>query len=272
VTVATGIANIAMSLVYLFYGTMTLFDLKDGGWRDRTRRQFGLAFLAIMFTCGPHHLDHGLHLLFTDTVGGSLDLLTVSLGLPAGVIWFALRLEAMFGGPGDRYVHGTPRWLALLPVVGAVYLAATVTAISRLVQAERFDPIVLPNLVVCTLYVFVGATLTATQFRNHEASGRWSTSGLALAGVFFTCALMHLTYAGYGVTGQYAVDSHILPIDVLSVPGAAYFLWLVVGVHRGQIGTNVARTSRRSPTPASPGDPSAPVATDEPEPVGAAPR
>ena len=62
-TVAVGLANIAMSFVYLAYGTITLFDLKDGGWRDRTRRQFGLAFLAIMFTCGPHHLEHGLHVL-----------------------------------------------------------------------------------------------------------------------------------------------------------------------------------------------------------------
>ncbi len=260
-TLAVIVVNLAMSLVYLAYGTMTFVDLTHGGWHDRTRRQFGLAFLAIMFTCGPHHLDHAIHLMTTDVQGQPLDLVVVALGLPAGVIWFALRVEALLGGPGDRYVHGTPRWMALLPVAGASYLAITMAATGRIARADDFDPIVLPNLVIMVLYLFVGSTLTATQFRNHAASGRWSTSGLALAGVFFTCALMHLVYAGYGITGEYQPDSHIFPIDLAGVPGGAYFLWLVVGVHRGQIGRRA-----RSRAVAVPARPEAEVRT--PEPVG----
>lgn len=236
VTVAVGLANIAMSFVYLAYGTITLFDLKDGGWRDRTRRQFGLAFLAIMFTCGPHHLEHGLHVLLTDVEGGGLDLLVVGLGLPAGLVWFVLRVEALLGGPGERHIVGTPRWLALVPALGAAYAVVVVAASADLVRGAGFEPRVLPNLAVTLLYLFVGATLTATQVRNFEASGRWSASGLSLASIFYTCALMHLVYAAYNTTGQYVGDDHVLAVDLLSVPGAAYFLWLVVGVHRGEIG------------------------------------
>ncbi len=235
-TMITGLANIAMSLVYLGYGTMTLFDLKDGGWHDRTRRQFGLAFLAIMFTCGPHHLEHGIHLLATDTVAGGLDLLVVGLGIPTGVVWFALRTEALLGGRGDRHIEGTPAWMAAVPVVLAVYAVLAVAGVGNLVRGTDFDPIIIPNLTIMALYVFVGATLAATQYRNFVTAGRWSLSGLSLSGVFLTCALMHLVYAGYGLTGQYRPDGHILPIDIAGVPGAAYFLWLVVGVHRGQIG------------------------------------
>jgi hypothetical protein len=240
VTAVTALANIAMSFVYLGYGTATLLDLKAGGWHDRTRRQFGLAFLAIMFTCGPHHIDHGIHLLATDVQAGGLDLVVVLLGLAPGLVWFGLRMEAILGGPGDRLIDGTPRWLSLLPVLGGAYLVAMVAAVTHLVRDVGFGAATIPNLVVMVLYLFVSATLIATQLRNFEASGRWSTSGLALASVFATCALMHLVYAGYNSTGQYVDDGHVFAIDVLSVPGAAYFLWLVVGVHRGQIGRNVA--------------------------------
>jgi len=238
VTVVTAVANIAMSFVYLGYGTITLFDLKDG-WHDRTRRQFGLAFLAIMFTCGPHHIDHGIHLLVTGVEAGALDLVVVAVGLAPGVVWFGLRIEALLGGPGDRHLVGTPRALALLPVLGAAYLVAMVAAVAHLVRDVGFGVTSVPNLVVMVLYLFVSATLIATQLRNHDASGRWSLSGLSLASIFSTCALMHLVYAAYDSTGQYVDDGHVLAIDVLSVPGAASFLWLVVGVHRGQIGRNV---------------------------------
>lgn len=237
-TVATGLTNLAMSLVYLCYGTITLFDLK-GNWHDRTRRQFGLAFVAIMFTCGPHHAEHGLHLLVSDVEAGGWDLLVVAMGLPAGVIWFRLRIEALFGGAGDRHLRGTSRRLTLLPVLGAVYLVATVAGVADLMEGHDLPLRAAPNLLVMVLYLFVGATLTATQFRNSEASGRWSVSGLSLASIFYTCALMHLVYAAYTTTGQYVDDGHVLAIDVLSVPGAAYFLWLVIGVHRGQIGKTV---------------------------------
>lgn len=244
-TFAAGLTNLAMSLVYLCYGTITLFDLKDN-WHDRTRRQFGLAFLAIMFTCGPHHFVHGLHLLRTDVEAGPWDLVVVALGLPAGVVWFGLRMEALLGGAGDRHVRGTSRLLALLPVLGAAYLVATVAGVADLVRGSDVTLRAVPNLAVMVLYLFVGATLTATQFRNFDASGRWSVSGLSLASIFYTCALMHLVYAAYTTTGRYVDDGHVLAVDVLSVPGAAYFLWLVVGVHRGQIGKNV----EQQPAPA----------------------
>ena len=61
------------------------------------------------FTCGPHHLDHGLHVLISGRAGGWLDLLTIAVGFPAGVMWFLLRVEAMMGGRGDRTIRGHAR-------------------------------------------------------------------------------------------------------------------------------------------------------------------
>jgi len=248
VTLTTALANIAMSFVYLGYGTITLFDLKDG-WHDRTRRQFGLAFLAIMFTCGPHHLAHGLHLLLSGAEAGPLDLVVVGVGLAPGVVWFGLRGEALLGGAGDRHLTGTPRALSLVPVLGAAYLVAMVAGTAHLVRGDGFGLASVPNLLVMVLYLFVGGTLTATQLRNFEASGRWSLSGLSLASIFFTCALMHLVYATYTATGRYADDGHVLAVDVLSVPGAASFLWLVVGVHRGVIGRRADAATTPTPAP-----------------------
>lgn len=66
----------------------------------------GAAWIAMAFTCGPHHWVHGLHVAFEGRTGGPLDLVAVVVGLPAGVIWFLLRIEAFRGGRGDRLLKG----------------------------------------------------------------------------------------------------------------------------------------------------------------------
>ena len=43
----------------------------------------------------------------------------VVAGLPAGAIWLLLRVEALRGGRGDRFIPNTPAWVAALPFVGA---------------------------------------------------------------------------------------------------------------------------------------------------------
>src|SRR4029079_8529939 len=138
---------------------MTIVDLKRG-WKHFGFSHFGMAWIAMAFTCGPHHLEHAFHIaasskggLFrvVSTVGmichplsaasparfalnfgggngrgsgGALDLVVVLVGVPAGVIWFLLRVEALRGGRGDRFVSGTPTWVAALPILSAVYLVA----------------------------------------------------------------------------------------------------------------------------------------------------
>jgi hypothetical protein len=59
--------------------------------------------------------------------------------------------------------------------------------------------------------------------------------GLALALLFFTCAVMHLAWVSYALTGQYDVDGHGLAIDWLSLPAALYFLWVVRSLYLGSL-------------------------------------
>ena len=114
---AVAVLNTVLGTVYTCYGLITIVDMKRG-WRTNGFSHFGAAWLAMAFTCGPHHLDHGLHIFLSGRGGGWLDLVTIAVGFPAGVIWFLLRVEAMFGGRGDRHITGTPVWLEAMPVVG----------------------------------------------------------------------------------------------------------------------------------------------------------
>jgi hypothetical protein len=51
--------------------------------------------------------------------------------------------------------------------------------------------------------------------------------------IFPTCALMHGIYAFYLLNGSYPMDVHMLAIDLLAVPAAGYFLWVVHALYRG---------------------------------------
>jgi hypothetical protein len=178
------------------------------------------------FTCGPHHFEHGLHILTTSRTGGPLDLAAVLVGFPAGVAWFLLRVEAVQGGRGDRTIRATPAWVESLPTLSAVYVVALVTAVLGTAAAAgaSFDVRLTPNLALVALYAAIGVVLARTQLQNHQVTGNWSLSGLSLAVVFPTCALMHGVWAVYGATGRYAFDAHrgdVLPVGrVVAVHGA----------------------------------------------------
>jgi hypothetical protein len=89
------------------------------------------------------------------------------------------------------------------------------------------------NVALVVLYVGVGYYCARTQIANHRAIGGWSLSGLALTVVFPTCAMMHGVYAYYQATGFYGADVHNHWIDLLAVPAAMYFLWVVRALSRG---------------------------------------
>lgn len=235
ISILVGVLNLALGLVYAGYGIMTIVDLRKN-WATRGMSHFGLAWIAMAFTCGPHHIEHGIHVLTTAQVGRSLDLMAVVVGLPAGATWFYLRAEAALGGRGDRPIRGTPMWVEALPTLGAVYLLAFATAVG--VAAGRgttFDPRLGPNVALVGLYLAVGAVIARAQLRNHRVTGNWSLSGLSLAVVFPTCAMMHATWVLYVSTGEYAIDPHLLVIDTLGVPAAVYFLWVVSSIAAGRI-------------------------------------
>ena len=128
--------NLLLGVVYLSYGAMTIIDLRRG-WDERGFSHFGLAWIAMAFTCGPHHFEHGLHIALAGRNGGALDLIAVVVGLPAGVTWFLLRVEALAGGRGDRFISGTPRWVAALPALSVVYLVVLVAAAGAMLSRRR---------------------------------------------------------------------------------------------------------------------------------------
>jgi hypothetical protein len=233
VTLLVAVANIVLGSVYTSYGLMTALELRRG-WRTRGFSHFGVAWLAMAFTCGPHHLDHGAHLLLAGRSGGWLDLVALGVGFPAGIVWFLLRVEAMLGGRGDRTIAGTPTALQVLPTASAMYLAAIATAAMAVVgDGADFLGRTTPNLVLVVLYAAIGALLLRTQLRNHAVTGTWSVSGLSLSMVMVTCAVMHGVYVAYAHQGTYDIDGHGLVIDTVGVPAAAYFLWVTYALYRG---------------------------------------
>ena len=232
-TLALAAASLLLGLVYTSYGIITVIDMKRQ-WRTLGFSHFGAAWITMAFTCGPHHFEHGIHLAFAGRTAGWLELLTVVAGLPAGAIWFLLRVEALVGGRGDRFISATPTWVRALPTVAAGYLAAVVVlAASLLLGGVSFRPTMVPNVILIGLYMMIGWYVTTAQLQARQPRGGWSVSGLALAFVFPTCAVMHAAWVLYAALGTYEVDVHGLVIDWLSVPASFYFLWVVRSLQLG---------------------------------------
>jgi hypothetical protein len=154
---------------------------------------------------------------------GPLDLLAVVVGLPFGVIWLSLRIEAVLGGRGDRFIPGTPLAIAAAPTLAAVYVTVVLAGV---VWVQRAGSVVwsaaLPNIPLVVIYCAIGYVLLRTQLRNHAATGGWSLSGSSLTGVF----------ALYALTGLYHADVHALVIDWFAIPAGLYFLWVVRGLYQ----------------------------------------
>ena len=232
---AVALANTVLGVVYTCYGLMTIVDMKRG-WRAHGFSHFGAAWIAMAFTCGPHHLDHGLHGFLSGRDGGWLDLVTIAIGFGPGLIWFMLRVEAMFGGRGDRFISGTPLWLEALPTVFATYTAAVVAgALWTVGPDEVVTARIIPNLALVLLYGSIGYVLLRTQVRMHPMSAGWSVSGVSLAAVMYTCALMHGIFAMYANSGRYYLDWHQAAIDIVAVPAACYFLWVTYSLYQGRL-------------------------------------
>ncbi|MGH2704053.1 MAG: hypothetical protein ACRDJ4_02855 [Actinomycetota bacterium] len=226
-TILVGLLNLALGSVYTGYGVITAVEMKRG-WRSYGFSHFGLAWILMAFTCGPHHLTHGIHTLFEGRQGGPLDLVAVVAGLPAGAAFILLRLEAFRGGAGDRFIGGTPRWILALPTAAAIYVTALIAAgMNTAASGFQAQWIALPNLGLFVIYMTIGYFLLRTQLQAHGGSGGWSTSGLSLAFVFPTCALMHAVFILYAGVGLYALDPHGFVIDWAGVPAGLYFLWVV---------------------------------------------
>lgn len=231
---AIATCNILVGLVYTQYGTMTLIEMRRN-WGTMGFSHFGAAWIAMAFTCGPHHLVHGVHMAFEGRGTVPADLLVVLVGMPAGIIWFLLRVEAFMGGRGDRFVSGTPWWVLVLPSAMVAYCASLVTTAAHVDGGLRVDQwwAVLPSVLLVWLYGMVGYYVIRTQIANRKPLGGWSVSGLALGAIFPTCAVMHAVYGWAILTADYAFDSHGFVVDVIAVPAAVYFVAVVRALHNG---------------------------------------
>lgn len=232
---ALAVLSIGLGLVYLAVGLIIFVDLRRG-WPSMGFSHFGLAVIVLALTCGPHHLEHGIHLGVAGRSAGLLELVTVVVGLPAGAIWAYLRVEAIRGGRGDRFISGTPEWMirATHASLGYVVIVAAAAALIG-GSGGALTPRVVPNILLVGAYITIGVYLLRTQLANRPLLGGWSLSGLALALLFFTCAAMHLAWVSYALTGRYDVDGHGLVIDWLSLPAALYFLWVVRSLYLGSL-------------------------------------
>jgi hypothetical protein len=236
-TLAVALANLVLGIAYSGYGVMTALEMQRE-YRTFGYSLFGTAWLFMAFTCGPHHLFHATHLLFEGRRGGGLDLFAVAIGLPFGVVWLWLRIEAFRGGRGDRFIPGTPQWMRWAPLVAIAYVAVLLIGVTTVVAdgapagGARPGTAVIANIALVFIYMAIGWFVLRTQLANRPAMGGWSVSGLCLAVIFPTCALMHGVWATYALTGHYHHDWHGTLIDWFAVPAGLFFLWVVRGLYR----------------------------------------
>ena len=228
-SILTGLANLLIGLSYTGLGFLAVDEMRKLH-KTRGISMFGLAWVAMAFTCGPHHLAHALHVQEGEHAT-PWEFLSVLVSIPAGLIFVMLRLEALRGGSGDRLVHGTPWWMKLIP--GAFGVVVGVIVFGSIVQRPDFASegvaakLTLPlSAALIVLYSWVGWYLARTQTRRNHVIGGWSLSGVMLTLIFPTCALSHAAYTLAG-----ANDLHTLVIDILAVPAAIWFLAVVRGIY-----------------------------------------
>ncbi|MEE8601898.1 hypothetical protein [Euzebya tangerina] len=235
-TVAAGTLNLILGITYFVIATIIAMDL-ERSMRRRGYSHFGVGWLAVMFTCGAHHLVHAIHLVGEGRSIGSLDVVAVTLGVPAGLVFSYFRVQTARGGRGDRLISGTPTWLrraALLYVMaGTAVLAGSIGLL--VTRLSYTDPRLLPNVVMVGMYALIGRELWRGQRQIQQRLDGWSMSGLSLMLIFPTCALMHAVYVVYAATDLFTPDYHGLWVDWLGVPAAIYFYWVIRGLAAGSI-------------------------------------
>jgi hypothetical protein len=242
-----GLGNLAIGLAYAGLGLLSAWEAislhRYRGWS-----RFGIGFSLMAASCGPHHLVHGWCVLQGESVSWPMFAATL-IGLPAGLTFVLLRFETMWGGQGERLVAVSPQRVVLL--VGAFTIAAgwlaawafvqpgadvafqvVCTSAGLVVRGAGIDfasVAFLANMFVTVTYGMVGWYLADHQVRRYLTSGTWSLSGVALTGVFFTCAQMHL------IDATTNGNSLMLVFDLIGIPASIYFLRVVKQLHSDSV-------------------------------------
>lgn len=225
-------ANIVLGFGYLVLAVIVFYELIRQ-WREPGVWQFGAALTAIAFTCGPHHVAHGIHVGFEGQAAGRLDLVTVLMGMPPAAVFVWLRVEALLGRRGDRVIGGTPAWIQLMPAAAGLYVGMVLAVGAGLmVKATALSFEGLLSVASAVVFGWIAVVLLRTQLQTRAAAGGWSTSGLALLGLFATCAVMHAAAAMEAAAQVRPIDVHLATVDGLGVLAAVWFLVVVRAMTR----------------------------------------
>lgn len=220
------VVSLLVGTAYVGLAVLTAYEMVACR-RDRGPSHLGMGLVAMGITCGAHHLIHGEHVLASQQPVTALALVPMLVSAVPGGLFVLLRLEAASGGRGDRFVSGTPLWLASAPVALGLMLGWIATHWYQV--RPQFDPTVLVvNLVLGACYMLVSADILRTQLDRRLLIGGWSASGLSMGGLFATCAVTHVTF---GLT--VVPDDHTAALGAVSIPAAIWFLSAVRNVHRG---------------------------------------
>ena len=186
-----GLLALATGLAYTALGVIAVYELIRYR-RDRGFSHFGLSFAVMAFTCGPHHLVHAYrHLVLHEPAHGPM-LAAMALGARRRSSSSRCALEATFGGRGDRLIRNS-RSSPLVPPVMIAVAGATLWEAFRHAAAMHVDlRALVPNVVLFVNYALVGYFTARTQFARRPLLDGWSLSGVAMSGVFVTCAISHL--------------------------------------------------------------------------------
>jgi len=216
-----------LGVAYLALACIAIIEVKQAR-RTRGISRFGMAYVGMALSCGPHHLIHGVEALQGVNINVPV-FASVLIGLPAGVVFVGLRVEAMLGGRGDRHIQGTPAALIIGALLFCFAAGVLVTvALRGLGHGHSLEALAtVPNLIVTVTYGAVGVLLLRTQALRRVALGGWSLSGLSLGAIFPSCALMHLIFALSARS-----ELSICPADLFGVPASFYFLWVVHRLYR----------------------------------------
>jgi hypothetical protein len=242
-----GLGNILIGLAYAGLGSLSAWETislhRYRGWS-----RFGIGFSLMAASCGPHHLVHGWHVLMGEGISYPMFAATL-IGLPAGLMFVLLRFETIWGGQGDRWVSASPHQAVLLAAVFTI-VAGCMAAwmLAQAVAGTAFEELCtssgvlnrvgdsgspmdltsvtfLANMFVTITYGLVGCYLADHQVRCYLTNGVWSLSGVALTGVFFSCAQMHF------IDATTRGNDVMIVFDLIGIPASVYFLWVVKQVH-----------------------------------------
>jgi hypothetical protein len=223
VTLAVGIVHALTAAAYLFLFVVAIREVRAAG----RITAFGAALTLMFLGCGMHHFIHAEHALVFGRGGDPLTLAALLLAGTPSAIFLWLRLEAMGGGRGDRFVAGTPAWLGLAPVAfGAAAAALTIVSVGYGPTPVPDVPGFASNLVLLVTYSTVGWFLARTQVARRPLRGGWSVSGISLAAIFPTCAMAHVVSALVSPG-----DVHTLIADGYQIPVSLFFLWSVARMY-----------------------------------------